>query len=184
MKKIHYIFIFAFILISKSSFASPVKWYFDDLHFVGGITITGSFIYDANTNVFSDIDVVASAEPFNNVQYWEISPDSSSNFINLYSFSQKPGWLGTTILEEYYFYGLLAEPMTDVGTYIDFLNTSSLVYGSSVCTFRSCSGGITGYPIVNGGIRTKNALVPLPSAIWMFGGGLIGILFKRSSRKG
>ena len=49
------------LLLSQSAQSNPVKWTFLGHTFTGGGTATGSFIYDADTNTYSSINIVTSA---------------------------------------------------------------------------------------------------------------------------
>jgi hypothetical protein len=51
--------IFAALFMSMSTAgAMPVTWDLEDVVFQNGETATGSFVYDADTNTFSNIDIV------------------------------------------------------------------------------------------------------------------------------
>ena len=45
-------------LCSVSAYADPVLWTLSDAAFTNGGTATGSFVYDADTDVYSDINIV------------------------------------------------------------------------------------------------------------------------------
>lgn len=50
----------ALLLLSTAAFAAPVTWTLNNVKTVGGVTVTGSFVYDADTNTYSNIDLTAS----------------------------------------------------------------------------------------------------------------------------
>ncbi|WP_428384564.1 choice-of-anchor D domain-containing protein [Nevskia ramosa] len=48
------------LLCSATSFADPVTWTLSNVQTVSGITVAGSFVYDADTNTHSNINITAS----------------------------------------------------------------------------------------------------------------------------
>ncbi|MGB4061798.1 MAG: IPTL-CTERM sorting domain-containing protein [Burkholderiaceae bacterium] len=50
----------ALLLLCTTGFASPVTWTLNNVQTVGGVTVTGTFVYDADTNTYSNIDLTAS----------------------------------------------------------------------------------------------------------------------------
>ncbi|TGD73622.1 hypothetical protein E4634_11430 [Mangrovimicrobium sediminis] len=47
-------------MLSVAAEAAPVKWYLQDVTFEDGARVEGSFVFDADTNTYSDIDVTTS----------------------------------------------------------------------------------------------------------------------------
>ncbi len=64
-------------LISTNAMADPVMWEFEGAKISDTLVASGSFIYDADTNIFSDIDISASdtfGSDFTNTTYSILSP--------------------------------------------------------------------------------------------------------------
>ena len=60
-------FVLAILLSAASTIASaahPLTWYLSGVQFAGGVTGSGSFVYDADTNVFSSINLTVGTDTF------------------------------------------------------------------------------------------------------------------------
>lgn len=60
MKRVSAIAALATALIGGAALADPVTWTLNNVQTTLGATVTGSFVYDADTNAFSAINIVSS----------------------------------------------------------------------------------------------------------------------------
>ena len=113
----------ALLLISMSSvlFAAPVKWYLKDVVIQNGFFYAfGSFVYDADTGLFTEIDIVASStfagQPGGRVTFADPNPGSPGNaiFINVLEDAS-----ATTLIGQQALAITLMEELTDAGGTID-----------------------------------------------------------------
>jgi len=161
------------LLAVSSAQAIPVTWTLDGATFDDGASLIGSFVYDADTNTYSDILIEAKARPsISSAQDALYTYDLLYSSDHSYdSFSGSNGGLAgaNTRLISCVFY-----------CYRDF----NLVYVSSLTN----SGGIIGLDAASGeraatqgwteerflvsGSLIGVAAVPVSAAFWLFGSGL------------
>jgi hypothetical protein len=155
-------------LVPLSANSVPVKWdvdvQLDDGSGTG--TVTGTFVYDVNTNSFADVNVSAVGDMF------PASSATLTSFLYQYSNAHALDFVPTaadfTGLQDVYI--VLAQDMTDAGGVIDVNIIQTYECLDAPCDiFSSVLYG--GIPIV--GTITS---VPLPAAVWLFGSGLLGLV--------
>ena len=74
------IIVFVLLTMTSTLIADPVKWYLQDVKMTDGGRIIGSYVFDADTGVYSDIDVASTAgTAWGNTLYGDPNPGSSGN---------------------------------------------------------------------------------------------------------
>jgi len=115
--------------------ASPVKWHLQNVVFDDGATMTGSFLYDADTNTYSDIDVTTSpgtaiiapgpeTTTVPGFQYDRISTrlpgqTPSDSLVYIDDSSQDPAQEGAGLVELSF-----RAPLTNVGGFVELAGVS------------------------------------------------------------
>jgi hypothetical protein len=122
------------ILLTASASANQVTWditgQFDD-----GGTISGSFVYDADLNQFSSIDVTTSAGSVLSGALYTLPDPCCISAANFLLFVTATGDLtGTPVFSDF-----LVSPMTDAGGTID-LATSGPLFSEESCANPICGG--------------------------------------------
>jgi len=191
-----------------SAWAIPVMWTLDGVTFrdevydpatifIGetGAGVTGSFVYDADTNTYSDIAVTVEAgateeiSPFwPELTYFGIAPwifpplVSGANGVTLQSHPFIcPGGCSNELSLVY------ASPLTNAGgtVALDTSGASVSVDASVEMVFgNNLSGGRGSLHIARriAGGTLIGTVVPLPAAVWLFGSGLAGLGFLRRKK--
>jgi hypothetical protein len=158
------------LLAAGSAQAAPVTWTIDSLLFDDGGTGTGTFVYDANTNIYSDISIVTTAG--------SVLGGSVYSFINPGPLSP-PSASGVALVSSD-LADLTGLPAIGIGFAAALTNTGGLI---------SIDAGIEG-TCVNAGCDAPNAFpvrnilsgqlsaIPVPAAVWLFASalGLLGWL--------
>ena len=157
---------------SMAANAIPITWHLDGVTFDDGGTATGSFEYDAATNLFSAISITTSANgPFGTTYGIPTGIGNSRFFDTITSFpaAGKPRLL----------FDLLA-PMTDAGGTIGISFFAGGIFdGEGFCTSNSCGNVNPARLITAGGITTA---VAEPATLMLFGLSLIGLGLVRRRR--
>lgn len=177
------------LLISGAASAVPVRWVFDgvtfeeqvlDINFrptgeiYTGAALTGSFVYDADTNAYSDINIIA--DPWQSARLASFGAWSYTG--NDYTYEgpsiSSPSSTAVILRQGFAFaFGfshmelslLFASGLTNSGGTI-FLDT----YPGSYDRFNSQDVFIADRAIVGGTVI--GTVVPLPAALWLFASGL------------
>jgi hypothetical protein len=185
--------IISFMLFSFSAYAIPVRWELPPTEPFAGVfgssdfinptfALEGSFDYDADTNVYSNIEITRSDTSRVLTQtscYFGCSDQTGLTF----------GFVGTYDFEtgaqvrEYYRMAFDA-PLTNAGGAV------SLIIGSQFIdcdAYEGCDGGIDteeGPLATLGGATIVGNVVPIPAAVWLFGSALagLGLLKRKQSR--
>jgi hypothetical protein len=132
--------------------------------------VTGSFVYNASTNIFSDVNVSVDGEPFDTLSL----PSSSAVLTSViadasdaFNIDLVPAGDLTNVTDVYL---SLNDDMTDAGGVIGVGYV--LIFE---CLNSDCSDYQNLYDsevLTNVGTITA---VPLPAAAWLFGSGLLGL---------
>jgi hypothetical protein len=163
------------LTFSLSAAAVPLTWTFQNAIFTEGGVAVGSFVYDAGTDIFSDMNVTTSGGDtfaFPGINYAVGS--GGSNTIT-----------GTTVpvdddlTNTWAFSILLLENMTNAGGTIGFdlpTQGGSGFAGEALCGDAICSGDSWQEVrlFASGSITTSP--VPVPAAAWLFGSALISLV--------
>jgi hypothetical protein len=144
--------------------ATPVEWTIDSLVFDDGGTGSGTFTYDADTNAYSNIDIVTTAgtastgAPYMSVI--DFAPNDS-DFLAVMVFPLA----GTHSLELSF-----ATSLTNAGGIIAIDG-----WGESICG-QECMFPVTRLRNITAG---QISAVPVPAAAWLFGSALAGLGWMR-----
>jgi len=142
------------LLLSNSASAALVTWTFDTtLYSDLGTEIVGSFVFDADTDTYSDVNITTtSAEPgLDGFALALVNPASSDNWLDL---------IGQF-------------PMSSPGDYITISINPSLTNAGGVVNYDSVMESKT-YADYTGGTLI-GTVVPVPAAVWLFGSALAGL---------
>jgi len=166
-------FIFGVCLLwSATAWSVPVSWTVDSVNFgIAGGTATGSFVYDADTNTYSNINITTwfnedATDMFGIYTY--LSPNdtypASDRFLPTVS-------SGSPDLEQnsYGFELFFDEALTNAG------GTVAIQRGfEGLCDDPNCVGYDYEWPWREAYAGTISA-VPIPAAVWLFGSALAGL---------
>ena len=173
---------FAGLGVGSSVHATPLTWTLNNAVFTDGGTATGSYIYDADTNSISNINIVTSAaSPFGGSLTYGFVAFLPPQFVVAYENSGPP-YTGTLALVL-----ALVSPMTNLGGTIPFdLAAQPIAPYEGVCWDTECVG-INPFRYFTSGSVTAlaPAETPLPAALPLFVTGLagIGVIAHRHRRK-
>ncbi|AFY72106.1 hypothetical protein Pse7367_3885 (plasmid) [Thalassoporum mexicanum PCC 7367] len=118
----------------NSSPAEALTWRFDNVEYVIGGTITGSFDYDADTNTYSNIDIISTAGSSGAFENGRFYPGPFINYTGTSSSgfgSPAPrNYVSNMVIGESsvsFFLDLeFARPLTNAGGTIDLINRTNL----------------------------------------------------------
>jgi hypothetical protein len=160
---------FFLLFVSGSAFSIPVTWTLQDAVFDDGGAATGSFVYDADHDVFSDNDINKTVgSVFNGEHYQHGTFFLTSVSLGVTTVDQ-PDLTGLPALAMFFTAGGFI-PMTNDGRTL-FLDTAG---GEGYCAVPDCSGAALDRDLrefVSGSISA----VPVPAAVWLFGSALAGL---------
>jgi len=156
-----------------SAFSVPVTWTLQDAIFDDGGSATGSFVYDADLEVFADIEITTTAGSVFDGQHYQ----HATFFLTDVS-------LGVTTADQADLTGLPALAMFFTGGgFIPMTNAGGTLLldsagGEGYCGVPSCAGADLDLDLrefVSGSITA----VPIPAAVWLFGSALAGLGWMR-----
>lgn len=180
--------LFAGILLGLCSnvYAVPLTWHLEAFTFSDSAIATGSYVYDADTGIFSDWNIVTqggiSAIP--GVTYDTTSSYASSYDLHMVSFIDN-GWdTGNSSLLEFW----LTDVMTNAGGTIDLIPFNGLE-----AAFWNCPGTLgpdfpfgcdydNRAPITGFVTASTTTSVPEPTSLLLMALGLSGLGFSRRKR--
>lgn len=169
------------LLLAGQAAAAPVTWTLDSVTFDGGGTLSGSFVYDADINTYSDISIVSNFwgpstytgenQVFSDVLAFPI-PDVNAP---LTDFSDT----GMTLAALHYSFGTYQKELTLVfgAALTDAGGTVALV--PTVSNERLFVDVVQGYPESQALVSGVITAVPVPAAVWLFGSALAGLGWMR-----
>ena len=164
------------LVVFSPAHASPVQWTLQDVTFNDGGTASGSFFYDADTNIYSAINVTTTAGSVLAGQSFAslLSGGAETAFaLNMAPFPSAT-LIGLPVLLLRFGTALTNAGGTSnlvLGTYTPFFPAQGSY--EAVCVIND----VCGAPIPLSNIRLLTAgsvtAVPIPAAVWLFGSGLI-----------
>lgn len=157
---------FFFFLVATHTtsvtWSAPIEWTLSNVVFDDGGVAFGSFVYDAETDTFTDVYITATGgSTFGETIY------SSSNGTFVYGLGNDsqivavPDWPPPDPTN---FITLLLEfqgPMTDAGGTLGINGPGS---AELICTDQTCST----YSAFRGVLSGQISTVPIPAAVWLF----------------
>jgi hypothetical protein len=162
----------------QPALAAPVTWTFNDVTLDIGGTVTGTFVFDAATNLYSDVSIDVdsdfldarsfSEDPdffhYDDVSTWPIQWDSSR-------ISMETVWEGYP--DGDYLYEVTYQTMAFAQALSNAGGEISIASGWGEFQYARDFSEYGGYRyMVTGG--TVSA-VPIPGAVWLFGSALVGL---------
>jgi hypothetical protein len=148
--------------------AAPLRWNLDGGTFLDGGSANGSFVYDADTNTYSDIAINTTAGTIlGGATYLDVVVGTVNGFrvVPDAALADLTGSLNLGIV--------FFTPLTNFGGTIDL----QLIF-EGFCLDSTCSGiTLNGGRLIDiGGDPGSVTAVPLPAAVWLFGSGLLGLV--------
>lgn len=154
MMKIGFLAISA-LLFSTAAYSTPIKWTLENVLFENGNSLAGSFIYDADTDLFSSVNVSV-IDSSGGQLFTYISPCASSNLYSLFATTQActepANGLNVLFIEP-------DDALTNDGGLLELDDDTS--YG--ICANPNCTNVISTTYLDTGSIRGVPYITP-PSA--------------------
>ena len=172
-----YLLVMIGLIFVNTAQALPIKWVLQDVVFNDQSTATGSYIYDTDTNMFSNINV--STSTIGSV-YTVGNPSSGGNSMFLALLTTDVGDLtGVPELTM-----ALASAMTNAGGALailaDFIFSGGTGFSfEGACNVPNCGGLDADRGISSGSVTTS---VPVPATLALFGLGLASLGWSRRKR--
>lgn len=162
--------------------AVPLLWTLDNASFAGGGTVSGSFVYDAQTGDYSDVLVTAEG-PVSGDLTFDLAGGGSANGVGLLRNVDAPDFSGAITLRLQF-----VAPLTDAGGIIGLQLNSFMAglagCGNADCTLLIAGGGDSAF---GSGTVISEAVVQVsePGTLALFGAPLLSLLWlrRRKSQK-
>jgi len=163
--------------IAITASASPITWTLSGVTSLG-TTITGSFVYDADTNTYSSIDIVTLGGSVIPSETWTVEADTGDGptFLGLVD-TPNPNQTGADLLGLFF----TGNPLTDAGGTVRISETQQGVCNNATCSGFTIYGNDPGYgwnTNVTGDAIGTTATVEPPSLI-LSGAGTFFLLILR-----
>jgi hypothetical protein len=166
-----FLFLAALLLASAKAQAAPVFWTLDGVTFADGATASGSFVFDADTLVYSDIDVTTTDGPVLSGTSYEFEhttfPTAATRLIVADSLPLAIGVHAMNLT--------FADALTNAGGVVALSGFGI----EGLCTSAFC-GGVDPFRNVAAG-SVRGTPVPEPAAIVLLAAGLCALRSRRLS---
>jgi len=162
------LFLVAGVFLSSAALAIPVKWTLQSVVFTDGGTAFGSFIYDADTNIYSGVDITTTSGTALSGTVYKFTNPTVSGSASIAQFLDADG----ADLTGARFFGLL--PADDLSNELISTSINGLDTGEYTCINSTCNTG-PGLRGLGSGYITASSVVPVPAAAWLFGSALAGL---------
>lgn len=155
--------------------ATPIDWTINSMAFNDGGTASGSFTYDADTNMYSNISITTTAGSILGGNTYTLVDTPNSNaedpryFIALDSFS-------SDLAGVHFLTTQFDSNLTNLGGTVGIIGFLEGTCGNAICSLYS-SDAPTRIP-VSGSVSSTTS-VPEPATLALLGFGLIGLGFAR-----
>ncbi|MGI9309169.1 MAG: VPLPA-CTERM sorting domain-containing protein [Gammaproteobacteria bacterium] len=164
-----------FFGVSFAAHSATLTWTFNDVVFGDGTTLSGSFDYDADSNIMSNVSVITQANAVLGVEFDWLEPTThTAGIISGIEIVLTPTpyynsvvCADTTCSVDL---GIFIEnPLSNAGGTVNISNGSELSQSSAPHWGTRARGW-------SGGTLTA---VPVPAAVWLFGSALTGLGWMR-----
>ena len=160
-------FLVAGLFLSSAALAAPIEWTLQNVSFSDGGTAFGSFVYDADTNIYSAVDITTTSGTALSGTAYKFTNPYITGSASITQFLDAEGDLTGAR-----FFGLL--PASALTNDLLSVNINTIDTGEYVCSSSTCAGGSKMRTIGTGYI-TSSSVVPVPAAAWLFGSALAGL---------
>lgn len=160
------------LIVSSPVFAIPVTWTLDGVVFDDGGVASGSFIYDASTDIYSAVDIITTAGtsmPGAHYQYATFFLGNSGNVVGLTDIN------GPDLSGAAAWFMEFSGGLTNLGGTVSLVSAFG---GESFCADPDCAISV-GPPEFRQVIAGTASAVPIPAAVWLFGSALVGLGWMR-----
>jgi hypothetical protein len=163
MRLIKLLTLLLFVSVAQSA---PLTWVVNNALFDDGSSLTGSFSYDADTNTYTDIDLVTDLVDWSTEG--ELGASTSTELHLLQIITPYPSCEYRDVIEYPYCMDLnlqFVDPLTSGGGTVNLVPYSSYEWGNDY------NNNTFGLSLVSGSVSA----IPIPAAIWLFGSALAGL---------
>ena len=165
------------LILSTSAKAAVIEWDLYNVQFDDGGTAFGSFFYDADTNIFSNIDITTTTGTTFTGTYYEFMNPDITPYADSLHLTATPGTADGTRA----FNINLVSIMTNAGGAISLLTPPAPTSFEGLCSGPICNSfkpAPDNRLVISGWVSTSASItpVPIPAAVWLFGSGLLGLI--------
>jgi hypothetical protein len=163
------LFGFMLLIVWGSAFSIPVTWTLQDAVFDDGGAATGSCVYDADLDVFADIDITTTAGSVFSGQHYQHGTFFLTSVSLGVTTVDQPDLTGLPALAMFFTAGGFIPMTNDGGTL--FLDTAG---GEGYCAVPDCGGAALDRDLREFTSGSISAVL-VPAAVWLFGSALAGL---------
>jgi hypothetical protein len=170
------------LLTVNVALAVPVRWDLQDWEFANSMTVSGSFVFNADINDagsplrWTNIDITSEIGPTT------FNFEGASAVSDVLAFVTGVPGIGD-LTGTFALLGELETAMTNAGGTINLVLDGGTNFNSSqtVCTTTTCGSSESPVFLISGSIT--GSVVPVPAAVWLFGSalGLLGWMRRKAA---